>query len=231
MFNDVLSYNYCSRSCAAHVNNQKFPKRGLGFKLCGFIPCNKQFIGETKYCSRTCYSASRKRHEPKELIGELQRVSNELGRVPAKREVKLLADSCIYAFGSWNNAIIAAGLMPNRSDSQRMYHRTQTTAKDGHKCDSVSEAIIDNWLTKHKIGHERDVSYPATHHKADWQIGHTFVEYFGLAQDSPRYDRAIRRKKDLCKKYHIPLVEIYPQDIYPSIILDNKIGRLTERFL
>ena len=106
----------------------------------------------------------------------MKKATGELGRVPGKREVNMLSKACIKAFGSWNNAITAAGFTPNRFDSQRMYHWTQTTAKDGHKCDSVSEAIIDNYLTDRHITHVRGAAYPATHHKADWEVHGQFIE-------------------------------------------------------
>ena len=49
------------------------------------------------------------------------------------------------------------------------------------------------------------------------------MEYFGLANDSPRYDRAIRKKKGLCRKHKLRLIEIYPQDIYPKEYLNDKL--------
>lgn len=102
----------------------------------------------------------------------------------------------------------------------------RTKAKDGHLCDSISEAIIDNWLVDHGIAHERDARYSATHHRADWRIGAVFVEYFGLAEDSPRYDRAVIRKRGLCVRYGIPLVELYPYDLYPVVALEGKLQSL-----
>ena len=110
-----------------------------------------------------------------------------------------------------------------------MYKRVSAKAKDGHQCDSISEAIVDNWLTDNAIEHTRDISYPTTHHKADWKIGVAFVEYFGLAADSPRYDRAIKRKRNLCRRNHIPLIEIYPEDLYPNIALEDKLSGLLKK--
>ncbi len=144
-------------------------------------------------------------------------------RVPAKRDILELIHRAPHLFGSWNKAVTAAGLTPNRSHDNRMYKRIMTKARDGHLCDSVSEALIDNWLSKNKISHERDVSYPNTNHKADWAVKDIFIEYFGLAKDSPRYDRSIRKKKKLCEKFNIKLIEIYPNDLYPNINLDNKL--------
>ncbi|MBI4133231.1 hypothetical protein HY478_01310 [Candidatus Uhrbacteria bacterium] len=108
-----------------------------------------------------------------------------------------------------------------------------TKAKDGHVCDSVSEALIDNWLTEHGIAHERDARYPGgTNHTADWRVGDTvFLEYFGLAHDSPRYDKAISEKKKICEQHAILLIEIYPQDLYPTMQLSEKIPSLLKVIL
>lgn len=147
----------------------------------------------------------------------------QLQRVPAKRELPEISKACIYAFSSWNKAIAAAGFTPNRSHDDRMYRRSRTIATDGHRCDSISEAMIDNWLSVHNIPHSRDVAYPSTNHKADWAInGSTFIEYFGLANDSPRYDREIKIKKELCRQNKIRLIDIYAQDLYPQNLLENK---------
>lgn len=176
------------------------------------------------YCSKICYQKSRVRHTPNNLIKSLKEIYTKFGRVPAKREVLEFAHACIYAFGSWNNAVRAAGLEPNRSHEDRMYKRIMTKAKDGHLCDSISEAIIDNWLDEQNISHRRNVGYPGTNHMADWAIDkNTFIEYFGLAEDSPRYDRAIRKKKELCRKNGIDLIEIYARDLYPDNCLNERL--------
>ncbi|MDP1629092.1 MAG: hypothetical protein Q8L57_00575, partial [bacterium] len=224
----ISTHNYCSQSCAATVNNRGYPKRKAELKTC--VRCNKQFKrskGNLKYCSVKCRVEAERRYTPEQLIDIIKLATQELKRVPAKRELKEIADICARSFGSWNNAIIAAGLQPNRSHSQRMYKRTTAKAVDGHICDSISELLIDNWLTKNKIKHERNAPYPNTNHRSDWVVnlqGKTiFVEYFGLAKDSPRYDRSIRKKKSLCQKYKIKLLEVYPWDLYPGIKLDDKL--------
>ena len=227
----ISRHNYCSRSCAAKVNNKKHPKRKAELKTC--IKCGKQFrksTGNKKYCSVVCRRKA-ERYTPEETLKIIKNTAQKLERIPAKRELREIDSACKRFFGSWNNAIIAAGFKPNRSHSQRMYKRTNTVALDGHLCDSVSEALIDNWLTKNNISHKRDVSYPDTNHKADWEVSvgrqKIFVEYFGLVNDSPRYDRAIRKKKNLCRKHKLKLIEIYPQDIYPKEHLN---GNLKDKF-
>ena len=148
-----------------------------------------------------CRGGTEPKYTRQKLINAIRQKVEGLQRIPTRREMKE-SKTCQKIFGSWNNAIIAAGFKPNRSHSQRMYKRTITKASDGHPCDSISEAIIDNWLAKNNIFHKRDICYPTTNHKADWEISignkKIFIEYFGLANDSPRYDRSIKEKKKLC---------------------------------
>jgi hypothetical protein len=226
---------FCSHSCAATFNNAKRPKRKLKLKTC--LKCGKQFrksTGNKKYCSIKCRKETYL-HTPKEIIGIIKDTTERLGRIPVKRDLREIDYICRKFFGSWNNAVAAAGLEPNRSHSDRMYKRIIIKASDGHSCDSASEAIIDNWLTKNNIAHERDIHYPNTHHKADWGITFKnkkiFVEYFGLANDSPRYDRAIKKKKQLCRKNNILLIEIYPQDIFPRNFLNQNLKNKFKNFL
>lgn len=227
VLNDILTHNYCSRRCAAHVNNVKFPKRKGVTRKCAYAACANFVGGGLTYCSVECRTRARQPCTKEDLIRRLQEVGQMSGRTPTKRESPAIIHACIHYFGSWNNAIAAAGLRPNRSHSQLMYKRVSAKALDGHVCDSVSEAIIDNWLTNHGILHRRDVRYPETNHLADWQIQeNVFVEYFGFAEDSPRYDRAIRRKRNLCCRHDITLIEIYPRDLYPEVLLDEKLKNL-----
>lgn len=132
----------------------------------------------------------------------------------------------MYYFGSWNLAILATGLTPNRSHSQRMYKRLNAKANDGHMCDSISEAIIDNWLAARNIPHQKGGRYPGTNFRTDWAIGNTFVEYFGLAKDSPRYDREIKKKRNFCRSRNIKLIELYPHELYPKVVLETKFSKL-----
>jgi|SRR3989344_405432 len=231
---EISPVNYCSSSCAAIVNNQKYPKWPK--RYC--VECGQEFKNrDSKYCSSKCGYAQRKkrdsRYTEREIISLIQNYHHNTKRVPARREVTEIAGCATHMFGSWNNAIKAAGLEPNRSHDSRMYQRSATKAEDGHECDSISEALIDNWLTKMGILHTRDFSYPNTNHKADWAIkdGKIFVEYFGLSKDSPRYDRTIRKKKAICRKHGIKLIEIYPKDIYPKNKLEDNLSTKFKLYL
>ena len=92
--------------------------------------------------------------------------------------------------------------------------------------DSVSEAVVDNWLAEHIITHNRHTNYPGTNYKADWSVGNVFLEYFGLANDSPRYDRSLKYKLLLWKRLKIKLIPIYPKDLYPVNQLNRKLSFL-----
>lgn len=220
---NISPHNYCSTSCAAIVNNSKYPK--WPEKKCQNRLCSKMHrrIGSS-YCSIKCGKIGRFKYTKPDIVDILNDFYKRTKRIPAKRELKGISDKCINMFGSWNNAIRATGLEPNRSHDNRMYKRSKTKADDGHRCDSISEALIDNWLTKNNIMHERDFLYPDTNHKADWVIANCkiFIEYFGLANDSPRYYREIIRKRGLCKEHRIRLIEIYPTDLYPRLSLEKK---------
>lgn len=218
----VLRHNYCSQSCAATVNNYKFPKWPIRHcKICKNVVKREG----TPYCSIGCGRVGRLKYTKEEILEVIRKYNRETGRTPAKREILDISNCAANLFGVWNNAIIAAGLIPNRSHDHRMYRRIVTKARDGHICDSISEAIIDNWLGKYRVFHRRDVPYPETNHKADWALGeNVFVEYFGLAGDSPRYDRSIRKKRGLCRKSGIKLIEITAKDLYPVNRIEQKLG-------
>lgn len=190
-------HDYCSRSCSVTVNNKKYPKRPAPIKVCD--SCGKKFhkTARSIYCSLGCRFSGQQRYTERGILLKIKHAAKKLGRAPAKLELPLFADAAFRIFGSWNKAIETAGLIAHRSDANRMYRRTRTKARDGHICDSVSEAVIDNWLTQHNISHVRDASYPTTKHRADWSTkdGKVFIEYFGLAKDSPRYDREVKIKK------------------------------------
>ena len=219
----ISPLNYCSRSCAAIVNNQKYPKYPP--RYCAYSGCKNvvKRVG-SPFCSIECGKLSKFKYTKEEIVALIKGYVAKTNRVPSKREVPEISHRAIHLFGSWNNALIIAGLTPNRSHDNQMYKRLNGKAADGHPCDSVSEILVDNWLTQHNVSHTRDAHYPSTKHKADWSIdnGKIFVEYFGLANDSARYDREIRIKQGLCRKNNIKLVEIYPSDLYPIVSLDNK---------
>jgi len=170
--NAISPHNYCSSSCAAIINNKNRPERGAKTIKCE--NCGKKFkkwaVGNKKYCSKSCL-INAKFYTTEELLETIKNTAKKLKRTPARREFARGIDkACVRFFGSWNKAVSVAGLVPNRSHDDRMYKRVSAKAIDGHLCDSISEVLIDNWLYKNKVLHEKDVHYPETNHKADWAI-------------------------------------------------------------
>lgn len=133
---------FCSKSCSAIVNNSKFPKRKSVAKLEVFKTCKscgKKFYDNKtrRYCSPACYS-KRPIFSAEKIIEEIKAFNKQNGRIPVKREYHASRVARLW-FGTWNKAIKAAGLKPNP-----VMFAKKHIAKDGHKCDSLSEKIIDD---------------------------------------------------------------------------------------
>lgn len=203
---DITKNNYCSRSCAVSVNNAKNPKRPLLIKKCA--NCGKEFIRREKYCSPYC---GRSVHliSKEYILKSIREFHEKNGRAPMKREFSS-QKAVRRFFGSWNNAILEAGFNP-----QPVMFANKWFAIDGHKCDSLSEKIIDDWLFRRKVKHLRSVPYPENHNlNADFVINNYWIEFFGLAGEHKRYDELRQLKLLLSKKHKLNLIEIFPEDIY-----------------
>lgn len=234
----ISPHNYCSCSCAAIVSNGNRPERGAKTIKCK--NCGKKFKkwitnNNKKYCSKYC-RIDAEFYTVEKVLEIIKKTASRLKRTPARRELSGgVIGACVRFFGSWNKAISVASLIPNRSHDDRMYKRANAKAVDGHFCDSVSELLIDNWFYRNGISHERNYRYPETHHKTDWVITvknqRVFVEYFGLVNDSPRYDKATKKKIDLCAKHKISLISIYPKDLYPKTSLEDNLKEKFKNFL
>jgi len=167
-------------------------------------------------------------YSKEKLIKKIKEFARKAGRPPTKNEFinnPAYPDYRTYRdyFGTWNKAIKAAGYEPNerwftQRNSRKLY------AKDGHLCKSISEIIIDDWLFENNISHEREKLYPEGKYRCDFIIGNFFIEFFGLATAldiDPYYAETIAKKREMCKKYKIPLIEIYENDLYN---LDQTLG-------
>ncbi len=215
---------FCSSSCTAIVNNLVRRK----IKKCPI--CGKQFYGERKYCSKICRSKvvnpNKKSESEKRkiILNKIKDFYNTWGRIPIKKEKPGLARGAQAIFGTWNKAIEAAGFEPNPIVFSKKF-----IANDGLYCDSFAEKIMDDWLYERQIGHERKASYPENELlSADFIIGNNLIEYFGLNGVIHEYDEMIKEKRELCKKYKLPLIEIFPKDLFPVNRLSKliKVGKI-----
>jgi hypothetical protein len=214
---------FCSNSCAAKINNitrrLNKPK-----KFCGNENCGKEIKRSNKYCSTKCQWAvnSVNNKEYREIIvDKIKKFYKENGRIPFKQEMWGIYNAVRRIFGTWNKAIISAGFKPNPVKFANKY-----IAQDGHKCDSLAEKVIDDWLFKNKIKHETKVPYGYHQMTADFKIGGICVEFFGLLGQNEKYDRLAKEKQAFCKEKNLNVIKIYPNDLFPKNNLDQIFAKL-----
>ncbi len=155
-------------------------------------------LGKTPEVERKSAEA-RRIYSKEKLIEKIKEFVEVHSRIPTKNEFvhnSLYPDYVTYRdyFGTWNNAIKAAGYKPN----DKWFSSRDLFAKDGHKCNSISEIIIDDWLFENNIFHNREKPYPKGRYLCDFVIGDIFIEFFGLANASniiPDYNKIIKKKK------------------------------------
>lgn len=154
-------------------------------------------------------------------MGQIKNFVTTNGRIPYKREVEHY-HAFRLRFGNWNDAIKAAGFDPNP-----VMFANKHIAKDGHRCDSFAEKIIDDWFFERKIEHRRSCPYPGNKgFTCDFVIGNKWIEFFGLSGELGQYDKLMRRKINLVRRYKLNLVKIYPKDLLPISNLKERLGFL-----
>lgn len=159
----------------------------------------------------------RRKYNQEDLLRKIIVFHQKHGRIPLKRELNQYREYQKH-FGSWNHAIRLAGFHPNPQLFAFKFH-----AKDGHKCDSFTEKIVDDWLFEKGILHKRNVPYEGTRMTADFMLNDgTLVEFFGLAGVQDKYDELISKKRAWCAKKGTSLIEIYPRNLFPK----NQLSRL-----
>lgn len=214
--------SFCSSSCAAVFNNHEYYKN-LPPSLCANPLCKKPIPRRRKYCSSAHRINPKKIPEDlhrEQIINRIKDFYRKRKRIPVKREMYGIYRTARYLFGTWNNTVKAAGLKPNPV----MFSEKQI-ANDGHICDSVAEKIIDDWLSARKIIHQRNIPYPESPYIADFAINGKLVEFFGLAGEIKEYDEITATKRKICARLKIPLVEIYPRDLFPIENLDRLLSK------
>jgi len=128
-------------------------------------------------------------------------------------------------FGSWNKTMKSLGIPPNT----KWLVRGRIPCKDGHIADSISEKIVDDWLFKHDIDHDRRKQYPEGRYNCDFFLtgSNIWVEYFGLLGDHKDYDATVEIKREMAKRFGFTLLEIVSSDLYP----ENKLANIFRDFL
>jgi len=156
------------------------------------------------------------KYSKNDLIILLQNFYKELRRIPTKRDFVSQYHPFLRIFKTWNNAIREAGFIPNP-----VLFAKKFTANDGHHCDSLTEKIIDDWFTARHIPHIKNARYDKTKFTADFKVGDTYIEFFGLHGQLNSYDKLMKRKLRHIRFRKYKLISLYPNDIYPKSKLDQ----------
>ncbi|MBI2414388.1 hypothetical protein HYV31_00890 [candidate division WWE3 bacterium] len=181
-------------------------------KKCGNSFCSVLIKHNRRYCSSKCFGVAYS-FDAAQCINKtrtgIKKFYDINGRIPYKLELGNLYKIARKTFGTWNNAIIASGFSPNPVKFANRF-----IAKDGHKVDSQSEKIIDDWFYDHKIKHQVHVLYQAnSRFSADFLVGSSLIEFFGIYGKQKRYTELANRKIALAKKLNINLIKLFPQDL------------------
>jgi hypothetical protein len=124
----------------------------------------------------------------------------------------------VLGVSDWLGVLQATGIV---GDDWRLSRGTWCRANDGHKCRSLLEKSIDDWLTSHDVAHECEPYWPAHpvlnpsgRKRADWLLADgTYVECAGML-DQPDYAAKIAIKRDLASEFGIRLVVVGPTDLH-----------------
>lgn len=100
---------------------------------------------------------------------------------------------------------------------------------DGHKCYSFEELKIDNYLSFHKIKHEKPISakgkeyYPDKKWFPDWVIGDLMIEYFGGIKCDPKWDyyEKFKMKLKSIRDNNLNVLMLFPDDDCIDIIKEK----------
>lgn len=222
---------FCSSSCSITYSNTHRVtkltlakrKRLLEKPICANPHCEKQIGLENKiYCSAECRFYNENEINKQRVVTEIRNFFKKFDRIPMKNELPALCSRGRHGFGTWNKAIKAAGFIPNKVVFSKRY-----TANDGHRCDSLSEKIVDDWLSARNIKHEIHVRYPwGNGMSADFKVGDYWIELFGLSGQFKNYDCLMTQKLELIKQYNLKLVKLYLSDIFPRNNLNTKLNHL-----
>ncbi len=239
----------CANSACGKLFSRKLSQTKLSSKLFCCKPCSAQYYGRItrsdhahqceltgcnnivtsnypgkKYCSPECLKSYQKLSSyTKELVIKAISDFYQLnGRIPLKYELGTIYAPARRCFGTWNSAIEAAGYDPNPVMFAKHY-----LAKDGHKCDSMAEKIVDDWLYDRKVVHRVHFSYPWNNGmKCDFLVNDIWIEIFGLEGSITRYDERKKEKLKLIKQYKLKPLSLSLKDVYSSVKLNTKLTDL-----
>lgn len=124
----------------------------------------------------------------------------------------------VLGVSDWLGVLRAAEIV---GDAWRPARGTWCRASDGHRCRSLLEKSIDDWLSSKSIAHECEPYWPAHaelnpsgRKRADWLLADgTYVECAGMLEQKD-YAEKIALKRQMAKQLGIRLLVIGPTDMH-----------------
>jgi hypothetical protein len=203
-------------------------------------------FGPARYCMDCCLQSRVGNPRPTwtkdEILGSLRRFHKAFGIIPSSQEfgythipyqgspdvrdnrmsalvnmpnVQTVKD--VLKENDWLGVLRMTGLV---GEAWRPSRGTWCYANDGHKCRSLLEKSIDDWLSTRGIEHECEPSWPrhpelnpSGAKRADWVLKDgTYIEAAGMMED-PAYVSKIAAKRKLAEIAGIRLLVITPTDL------------------
>lgn len=205
-----------------------------------------QRFGPVRYCMNCCLNSINGNPQLKwskdEIIQGIRELCEAFGVIPQQQFARapIPFDATPDKRDRWMRALVA---MPNVDIIKKVLEQkdwlgvlqtaelvgetwrpgrgTWCRANDGHRCRSLLEKSIDDWLSSNNIDHECEPRWPRHSQfnpsgakRADWLLPDgTYVECAGM-MDDPEYAAKIVAKRQLAQELEIPLVVIGPTDMH-----------------
>lgn len=153
-----------------------------------------------------------------EMIKRLQKLEKVLGRRPIQKDLinySFVPSISFYikTFGSFKNALNKAGI-----DHKKIYKN-----KNGQLFRSTYELKIANVLDINNIEYDTEIMYNTVipnfikRYRFDFKILYNkinyYIEIFGIVMND-EYEAKTKEKIKICQTNKIPLIDIYPNDIF-----------------
>lgn len=130
---------------------------------------------------------------------------------PTVAELEMIAQRA-----RWTTLLQQAGVL---GESFRLSRGTVARSRDGHRCRSLFEVAIDDFLSENQIPHEIEPIYPyhaaynpTGRRRADWRLpGGVLIEAAGMTGHA--YESKLQEKIALARELGLTLIVIRPEDL------------------
>jgi hypothetical protein len=155
-----------------------------------------------------------------DIIDIWNKIINDKGRYPTRNDLqKYKIQSPISTiWGNYYNFLEDIGTpINNETYGFRIYFTKNNTS-----CFSEAELNITEWFEENNIDFNKEVYYKniipndKSNRRFDWVIDlkgeKYYIEYFGIVNND-FYDKKTKDKIEICKKYNLNLISIFPDDL------------------